>query len=417
MDTVVVSQLGARMHYAVPRMLHEAGRLEWLYTDICAVKGWPRAVAAVPDRLLPSSLRRLTGRIPNGVPREKIMCFSAVGLSANLRRTIKPTPAQDTKVALAAGRTFSRYVVQRGFGSAGGFYGISGECLEQLQAARQQGLWTAVEQIIAPRAVVDRLIGSEAVRHPEWQAADEADPLAGAYAAREKAEWEASDIVICPSEFVRQGVEEVGGPVERCVVVPYGIDTRFQRPSRPRRRSGPLRVLTVGAMGLRKGSPYVLEAARRFGKNARFRMVGPAVLPEALRQKFNGSLELVGSTPRSEMIRHYEWADVFLLPSICEGSATVTYEALSAGLPVITTPNAGSVVRDCVDGFICPPGDVDAICARLEQLARDGDMLDQMASEARTGATDHDLAAYGRRLIAALDRLSTAAGAATAVGP
>ena len=35
--TIVVSQLGARMHYAVPRILHQAGRLERLYTDICAV--------------------------------------------------------------------------------------------------------------------------------------------------------------------------------------------------------------------------------------------------------------------------------------------------------------------------------------------------------------------------------------------
>jgi glycosyltransferase involved in cell wall biosynthesis len=61
----------------------------------------------------------------------------------------------------------------------------------------------------------------------------------------------------------------------------------------------------------------------------------------------------------------YAWADVFLLPSICEGSAMVTYEALSWGLPVITTHNAGSIVRDTVDGWLVPIRDSEAIAKKL----------------------------------------------------
>jgi glycosyltransferase involved in cell wall biosynthesis len=45
---------------------------------------------------------------------------------------------------------------------------------------------------------------------------------------------------------------------------------------------------------------------------------------------------------------------VFFLPSICEGSAMVTYEALNWKLPIITTNNAGYVVRNGVDGFLVP---------------------------------------------------------------
>ncbi len=37
MNKLLVAQIGARMHYAVPRMLHAENRLERLYTDICAV--------------------------------------------------------------------------------------------------------------------------------------------------------------------------------------------------------------------------------------------------------------------------------------------------------------------------------------------------------------------------------------------
>jgi glycosyltransferase involved in cell wall biosynthesis len=44
-----------------------------------------------------------------------------------------------------------------------------------------------------------------------------------------------------------------------------------------------------------------------------------------------------------------------LFPTLSEGSANVVYEALSAGLPVITTPSAGSIIQDGVDGVIIPP--------------------------------------------------------------
>src|SRR5262249_11308352 len=103
----------------------------------------------------------------------------------------------------------------------------------------------------------------------------------------------------------------------------------------------------------------------------------------------------------SQMALPYAWADVFLLPSVCEGSATVTYEALAAGLPVVCTPNTGSVVRDGVDGFIVPVGDVDAIVERLERLA-DPSLRAEFSVRARGRAAEFTLDAYRRRLLAAL---------------
>jgi len=104
------------------------------------------------------------------------------------------------------------------------------------------------------------------------------------------------------------------------------------------------------------------------------------------------------------MRRHYSWADVFLLPSLCEGSATVCYEALAAGLPVITTPNAGSVVRDGVDGFIVPIRDAEAIAEKLDLLAKDRDLLAAMSANAVARSREFTLAKYSERLVATLTR-------------
>jgi glycosyltransferase involved in cell wall biosynthesis len=106
--------------------------------------------------------------------------------------------------------------------------------------------------------------------------------------------------------------------------------------------------------------------------------------------------------PRSEIHRQFSWADVFLLPSICEGSATVCYEALSFGLPVITTPNTGSVVRDGIDGFVVPIRNTESIIEKLVRFDSDRDLLALMSRNARQRSADFTVEKYGERLLSSL---------------
>jgi len=130
-------------------------------------------------------------------------------------------------------------------------------------------------------------------------------------------------------------------------------------------------------------------------------MVGPIQLADQARRDIGRDVQLLGPVPRNSVHEHYGWADVFLLPSICEGSATVTYEALAAGLPVICTPNTGSVVTHGIDGFIVPPGDHHSIVKALESLLLPA-KLQTMSGAAVEKASEFTLEAYGRRALAAL---------------
>lgn len=396
----VVGQLGARMHYAVPRLLHARGLLERLYTDICAAHGLARLLRELPAERLPAALRRLAGRVPHGIDPERITCFEATGVFGVLSRMRARTATEHTTAEMRSGSRFSRLVAARGFGEATDYYGFSGESLEALEASRARGLRVTVEQIIAPRGILDRLMEVEEDRFGDWTK-PEPNTAAAAFAMREKAEWAVSDRILCGSDFVRDGVIAEGGDPARCIVVPYGVATGGGRPRR--RRGGPLRVLTAGALGLRKGTPYVLAAAQALRGRAAFRMVGPAPgLTPAAVERIRRTVEWPGPVPRAEMTAEFEAADVFLLPSLCEGSATVIYEALAAGLPVICTPNAGSVVTHGEDGFIVPIRDAEAIATAVDRLATDPDLLAAMTEAALRKAARHDLAAYGRRLGAAL---------------
>jgi glycosyltransferase involved in cell wall biosynthesis len=400
--SIVVAQLGARMHYAVPRIFERAGLLERLYTDICARKSWPQLLRLLPPGVRPAAVQRLLGRVPKGIPASRITAFTPFGFEYARRFARARTTDERNSTFLWSGQEFCWQVVGRGFGGAEAVYVFNSAGLEILQAARNRGLKGIVEQTIAPRSIEWTSLKDEAQRFPEWETPTAKDSMMEDYCARESAEWAAADLVVCGSEFVREGIVASGGDPMKCVVVPYGIEATPFALDRSKRREGPLRVLTVGAVCLRKGAPYVLAAARQLGAYAEFRMVGAIqVLPEAERQ-LREHIELTGVVPRAKMAEQYRWADVFLLPSLCEGSATSTYEAMFHGLPVICTPQTGSTVRDGLDGFIIPARDGDAIALKLAMLSSQPGMLAEFSAKARQNSANYTLEKYGGRLIAAL---------------
>lgn len=403
----MVAQLGARMHYAIPIMLHRRGMLDRFYTDFCLNSSTfamlSRLNSVIGSRPVGQALRRRIAEVPDG----QIRTFPTFGLEYALRRRRAATPRQRDETFLWAAKAFAANVLSQGFGAAEGLYVFNTAGLELMRSARQFGLRTVVEQTIAPRSVQRELLAVERERYPGWETAAHVSPAEQEIVEREEEEWSLADMVLCASPFVRDSIIARGGDPTRCAVVPYGFeptseDTAAVRPLPD--RQGPLRVLTVGGVGLRKGTPDLLRAAAMLRGAATFRLVGPLVAaPEALAD-LPDNVEIVGHKPFAELAREYRDADVFLLPSICEGSATSIYEAMSFGLPIVCTPNCGSVVRDGVEGYIVPIRDPEAIAERLIRLAQDTQGRAAMGCRARTRAADFDLNGYGRRLLDIIGR-------------
>jgi glycosyltransferase involved in cell wall biosynthesis len=397
----LVAQLGARMHYAVPRILHDSDMLAHLYTDICAVKSWPRLLGCIPRAILPPGLQRLRGRVPHGLLSNQITAFTSFGFDYQRRRASASTSTETTQTHLWAGKRFCELILQ-GLHNADAVYTFNSAGLELLIAARQRGLFAVMEQTIAPRETEVKLLQEAQERYPSWEPLlSENSASQAAFVERERAEWAHAHLIVCGSEFVRDSIAACGGPADKCRVVPYGVDESFIIKSREQ-HDGPLRVLTVGGVGLRKGSPTVLACANALRGRAVFRMVGNlGVLPGA-RASLSTEVEITGAVPRTEIHKHFRWADAFLLPSLCEGSATVVYEALAAGLPVVCTHNTGSIVRHGTDGFIVPLHEPLPITNALMALADDRALLHTMGINARARAGEHTLSDYQRRLLEAL---------------
>ena len=71
------------------------------------------------------------------------------------------------------------------------------------------------------------------------------------------------------------------------------------------------------------------------------------------------------------MVAEYDRATVFVLASRHEGFPNVLVEAMSCGLPVVSTDcpsGPADLVTDGVDGLLCPVGNVQAMADRVAQL-------------------------------------------------
>ena len=282
----------------------------------------------------------------------------------------------------------------------------SASALPALRRARELGMRTVVERGSTHIAWQTDLLVSEYARfglRPRT-----ASPR---IVERELAEYAEADAIAVPSRFVRRTFIERGIPEERVICAPYGVSlASFAPPDTP--GDEVFRVIHCGAVTLRKGCHYLLEAFRTLAlPRAELWLVG-GVSPEMeeFRRRYaSPQIIFQGAQPQSELARRfYGRASVFCLASLEEGLAMVIPQAMACGLPVIATPNSGAeeLVREGEEGFLVPIRDVDALRERLLDLYRDPERRRAMGRAAwkrvREGFTWSD---YGDRVVAAYQRL------------
>jgi glycosyltransferase involved in cell wall biosynthesis len=83
--------------------------------------------------------------------------------------------------------------------------------------------------------------------------------------------------------------------------------------------------------------------------------------------------------------------DVFVLPSLEEGFPLAALEAMATGLPVVASSVGGvpELVVDGKTGWLVPPGDVEALAARLHLLLSNPEQRLSMGAAAAVRVRDH----------------------------
>lgn len=213
---------------------------------------------------------------------------------------------------------------------------------------------------------------------------------------------DAAEFVVTCTDANRKHLQRLSSTSVHCVY--HGLNADFTRMLRAQvsapKRNDHLRVLAVGRLVSKKGFDTLIEACaklKRDGVSFETLIVGESGDHETelkrliARHELEAKIRLAGPTTQAQLLCEYQRATVFCLPCRVlengdrDGIPNVLIEAMSCGLPVVTTGVSGipELIRDGVNGLLVPPDDPQAIAEALQHLFRNPLAAEALGSEAR----------------------------------
>ena len=150
-------------------------------------------------------------------------------------------------------------------------------------------------------------------------------------------------------------------------------------------QSTPTRLLFVGRLVPVKGLAYLFEAVRLLlhdGVPVRLILVGAGpcrktLITLAAEHKLTSAVEFTGEVsfgPR--LLALYREADIFVLPSLSEGTPRVLWEAMAAGLPIVATRVGGvpEIIQHGETGLLVGPRSAQQLASSIRRMIEDEEL-------------------------------------------
>jgi glycosyltransferase involved in cell wall biosynthesis len=334
-----------------------------------------------------------------GVPEEKVitMGWAVVPIRAIPAVAAKFGKRYDGYVA--SDRLFARTVAKLKLPEHDAVFAYSYAAKEVLESARRRGIFTILDQI-DPGPVEEDLVAREMARWPGYVRTRQRVPEQ--YWNRLRAEWKLADLILVNSRWSKEALLTQGVEPDKIEVLPlaYEVNPPIPPPAFRPSAPGPLIVLWLGQVCIRKGIQYLVEAARILrGMNVRFIVAGPIEIARNAINAAPDNIEWAGPVVRDDVSRLYQRASLFVLPTISDGFAITQLEAMAHGVPVIATTHCGEVVMDGLTGYLTPACNGQALAAAIQRFIDDRDLSGKMREACLQRAKEFNMDVYANRLL------------------
>lgn len=197
---------------------------------------------------------------------------------------------------------------------------------------------------------------------------------------------------ICVSNYVSRYIPNS----KNTVIIKNGVDTKKFKPGKNNQflfldQVQKPKILFCGRLLYMKGVDTLISAAKEVLKNhdVHFVFAGSGRIKQTLPKE---DFSLIGYIKPDEMPFLYQKADVFVLPSFVESFPYTLLEAMSSGLPVITTKVGGipELVEHNKTGLLVEPNNVNQLIIAIEYLILNPAKRERIGRNAR----EHILSNY-----------------------
>ena len=413
---VVTVHRGARDQYQVACALHDAGMLDSLVTDLYwpADRSWIKGFDQVLSKKLRTKLRRrYAPALPDRAVR-KCWLTGAWAFALDNSRSVpfgwqrRAMRICDTRLGVRAAQIANAHHAAL---LSYSYYAHS--AFTHFKGPQPRILF----QLHPHPASVREILSRERELHPDCAASlDREWELALPEAEFETLvrEVDMAQHWLVASSFTRKTMVEHGVPEERIKVIPYGTDPDWFTPGVKNSSQGrELRVLFVGTVGQRKGIKYLLKALEAFPSGSVALTVCGRVIDDFDALKEGRVPTRILRFPTSEeLLNEFQAADLFVLPSLAEGFGHVLLEAMSCGLPVISTSRTAALdlVRPGQEGFVVEPGNIVQLFESIEYFRRNPEEVRRAGAAARSRAEQFTWAQFRKGVADAVGEIIAASG-------
>ena len=328
-----------------------------------------------------------------GVPRENVRTFLRHGIATRCVGKLGRFVPKEISDRLLH-RYFGKWAASSVRRDTDVVYGFTGVMEEYLQTPRDRE--SQIRAIVRGSAHIRAQ--ADILTQEERRVARKLDRPSDWMIDREEREYALADCIFVLSEFAYRSFVGHGIERSRIYLNPLGVDVkRFKggdssvahRLDRIRSNK-PLRILNVGTFSFRKGARDLAEMASHLSSRMEFRFVGDQPAETAdLVTSATEHIRFVARVPEAELTHHYEWADIFVFPTIEDGFAAVLLQAAAARLPILASRNSAApdFIEEGVSGWVKPIRDPAGFVEQLLWCDRNRTRLSDMVANAQPPAT------------------------------
>lgn len=347
--------------YTTFALLHDQGIGRFIY------KNYGRSVSSLQKK----AIIKLSNRLLENIPPQYIHTLPLSEIVRTAAGRLSRGQAADAIWEWAEKR-FDRFV-SKNLVDNDAVYGFEHAVLETFRSAKIKKIKTVYEMPAPHHETTTRILKAEYEKFPELGGYQKylANNKTIKRNQRREEELNLADVIVCNSDVTRDSLLNVGVEASKIIKVPLGMPYISSVPENVASWET-LTILYAGTISLGKGVHYLLDAWRTLSarKNVELHLVGKLDLPATVFENLN-NIFLHKPVSRMELRERYRKSTLVVLPTLLDGFGMVVSEALAEGVPVLTTPRAGSseFIKDRFNGFIVPPGNSEAIAEILEWCA------------------------------------------------